>query len=91
MAEALARGREDAGGLLHLVLLVARRLGILGQRHLLFFAHLVELLFGVLEFPQVSAGQRGREGGGGTGGRRKEKERKNISFDTALRFHFNSC
>lgn len=69
VAEAFARGREDAGGLLHLVLLVARRLGILGQRHLLLLAHLVKLLLGILEFPQVSAGQQGQE----EAGERKEK------------------
>lgn len=73
VAEAFARSREDAGGLLHLMLLVARRLGILGQRHLLLLAHLVKLLFGVLEFPQISAGQRGRSGGRVEVGEREKK------------------
>ena len=60
MTEALARGGEDVGGLLHLVLLVARSLGVLGERRLLLLAHLVELLLGLFELAQVS-GERERE------------------------------
>lgn len=54
MSETLARGGEDVGGLLHLVLLVARSLGVLDQRRLLLLAHLVKLLLGLFEFAQVT-------------------------------------
>lgn len=56
MAEAFACGRQDVGGLLHLVLLVARHLGILSQRRLLLLAHLVKLLLGLFELTQVPKG-----------------------------------
>lgn len=49
VSEALARGGEDVGGLLHLMLLVARSLGVLDQRRLLLLAHLVKLLLGFFE------------------------------------------
>lgn len=49
MSETLARGGEDVGGLLHLMLLVARSLGVLDQRRLLLLAHLVKLLLGLFE------------------------------------------
>lgn len=49
MSEALACGGEDVGGLLHLVLLVTRSLGVLDQRRLLLLADLVELLLGLFE------------------------------------------
>ena len=57
VAEALARGGQDVGGLLHLVLLVARGLGVPGEGRLLLLAHLVELLLGLLELTQVSGGR----------------------------------
>lgn len=55
MPEALARGSEDVGGLLHLVLLVTGSLGILDQRRLLFLAHFVKLLLGFFELTQVTS------------------------------------
>jgi len=56
VAEALACGGQDVGGLLHLVLLVARCLGVPDERRLLLLAHLVKLLLGLLELAQVSGG-----------------------------------
>lgn len=60
MSEAFARGSEDVGGLLHLMLLVAGSLGILDQRRLLFLTHFVKLLLGFFELAQVT--DKGREG-----------------------------
>lgn len=59
VAEALAGRRQDIGGLLHLMLLVAGGLGILRQRRLLLFTHLVKLLLGLFEFADVPRGGEG--------------------------------
>ncbi len=55
MAEALARGVEDGGGLFHLVLFVSRRLGIFGQGCFFFLAHFVKLFLSFFKFPKVPA------------------------------------
>ena len=55
MSEALARGSEDVGGFLHLVLLVTGRLSILDQRCLLLLTHFVKLFLGFFELTNVTA------------------------------------
>lgn len=58
MSEALACGGEDVGGLLHLVLLVAWRLGIFNQRALLLLTDFIKLLLGFFELSQVTGKQK---------------------------------
>lgn len=49
MSEALACGCQDVGGLLHFMLLVSRRLSVLGEGRLLFLADFIELFLGFFE------------------------------------------
>lgn len=55
VAEALAGGSQDAGGLVHLMRFVACGLRIPGQSCLLLLAHLLKLLLRLLELPEVPA------------------------------------
>lgn len=59
MSEALAGDAERAGGLLHLVRLVPRRLSVLHLRYFHVLAHPVKVLLGLLELPDVSDKHRG--------------------------------
>lgn len=67
MSEALARDAERAGGLLHLVRLVPRRLGVLHLSDLHVLPYLVKVFLGLLELANIPDGQR----------RVKKKEEKN--------------
>lgn len=56
MSEALAGDAERAGGFLHLVRLVPRRLSVLHLRYFHILTHLIELFLGLLELPNIPDG-----------------------------------
>lgn len=58
MSEALARDAERAGGFLHLVRLVPRRLGVLHLRDFHVLSYLVEVFLGLLELANIPDGWR---------------------------------
>lgn len=63
VAEAPASDAEGAGGLLDLVRFVPGRLGVPHLGHLQVLAHLIKVLLGLLELPNIPDGQTGRKGG----------------------------
>lgn len=58
MSETLASDAERASGLFHLVRLVPRRLSVLHLRYLHVLAHLIEVLLGLFELPNIPDGQK---------------------------------
>lgn len=56
MSEALAGDAEGAGGFLHFVRLVPRRLGVLHLRDFHVLSYLVEVFLGLLELANIPDG-----------------------------------